>query len=148
VPFIRVTIPGDTNNIIEHKAGKEDQAKYPKAWEMFQRGESGGHSGTPLEQWPQITRSQVKEAKYFECHTVEQMSNLSDAHCQKLGMGFSELRNKAKAYLAAAAGTANSTAQAAENDRMRAELADMKAQLAELSEKRAPGRPRKELAEA
>jgi hypothetical protein len=63
-------------------------------------------------------------------------------------MGFSELRNKAKAYLAAAAGTANSTAQAAENDRMRAELADMKAQLAELSEKRAPGRPRKELAEA
>ena len=113
-----------------------------------QRGESGGHTGTPLEQWPQITRSQVKEAKYFECHTVEQMSNLSDAHCQKLGMGFQELRNKAKAYLAAAAGTADATAAAAENDRMRSELAEMKAQLAELSEKRSPGRPKKETAEA
>lgn len=148
VPYIRITIPGDTNNIIEHKAKPEDQAKYPKAWEMYQRGESGGHKGTPLEQWPQITRSQVKEAKYFECHTVEQMANLSDAHCQKLGMGFTELRNKAKAYLAAAAGTADSTAQAAENDRMRAELAEMKQQLAKLSESRSPGRPRKETAEA
>ena len=148
VPFVRVTIPGDTNNIIEHRATDEDKRKYPKAWDIYQRGETGGHVGTPLEQWPQITRSQVKESKYFECHTVEQMSNLSDAHCQKLGMGFQELRNKAKAYLAAAAGTANATAAAAENDRMRAELAEMKAQLAELSEKRSPGRPKKELAEA
>ena len=148
VPFIRVTIPGDTNNIIEHRAKNADKLKYPKAWEMFQRGEAGGHKGTPLEQWPQITRAQVKEAKYFECHTVEQMANLSDAHCQKLGMGFAELRNKAKAYLAAAAGTADATAQAAENDRMKAELAEVKAQLAKLSESRSVGRPRKEAVEA
>lgn len=148
VPFIRVTIPGDTNNIIEHRAKESDKLKYPKAWALYERGESGGHKGTPLEQWPQITRSQVKEAKYFECHTVEQMGNLSDAHCQKLGMGFQELRNKAKAYLAAAAGTADSTAQAAENERMRAEIAEMKAQFAKLSESRSPGRPRKETAEA
>jgi hypothetical protein len=148
VPFIRITIPGDTNNIIEHRAKSADFLKYPKAYEMYQRGERGGHTGTPLEQWPQITRAQVKEAKYFECHTVEQMSLLSDAHCQKLGMGFAELRNKAKAYLAAAAGTADSTSQAAENERMRAEIAEMRAQmaqLAELSEKRTPGRPRKEV---
>ena len=63
-------------------------------------------------------------------------------------MGFQELRNKAKAYLAAAAGTADSTAQAAENERMRAEIAEMKAQFAKLSESRSPGRPRKETAEA
>jgi hypothetical protein len=151
MPFIRIVIPGDTNNIIEHRAKKEDFLKYPKAYEMYQRGESGGHTGTPLEQWPQITRSQVKEAKYFECHTVEQMAGLSDAHCQRLGMGFTELRNKAAAYLDAAAGTARSTSQAAENDRLRAEMAELKsqmAQLAELSEKRTPGRPRKETAEA
>ena len=133
VPFIRVTIPGDTNNIIEHRAKDADKLKYPKAWEMFQRGEAGGHKGTPLEQWPQITRAQA---------------NLSDAHCQKLGMGFAELRNKAKAYLAAAAGTADATAQAAENDRMKAELAEVKAQLAKLSESRSVGRPRKEAVEA
>lgn len=147
VPFVRVTIPGDTNNIIEHRAKDEDKLKYPKAWEQYQRGERGGHTGTPLEQWPQITRSQVKEAKYFECHTVEQMSQLSDAHCQKLGMGFAELRAKAKAYLAAASGVADSTAQAAENERLRAEMAELRAQMAELSEKRV-GRPRKEPVEA
>lgn len=144
VAFVRVVIPGDTNNIIEHRAKDADKLKYPVAWAMYQRGESGGHTGTPLEQWPQITRSQVKEAKYFECHTVEQMAGLSDQNCQRLGMGFSDLRTKAKAYLAAAAGTAESTSQALENERMKAELAEMKEQIARLSEARGPGRPRKE----
>ena len=85
----------------------------------------------------------MKEAKYFEVHTVEQMSQLSDAHCQKLGMGFHELRAKAKAYLVAAAGTAGETAQAAENERLRSLIADLQAQVSAVSEVKR-GRPKKE----
>lgn len=129
IPHIRIVIPGDKNNIVERKATDDDKRKYPKAWEVFQRGEAEGMVGTPLEQWPQITRAQVKEAKYFECHTVEQMASLSETSCQKLGMGFAQLRTKAKAYLDAAAGTAQSTAQAAENDKLRNELSDLREQM-------------------
>ena len=143
IPFIRITIPGDTNNIIETKLTAADKLKYPKAWEEFQRGESSGFKGTPLEQWPQITRAQVKESKYFECHTVEQLAGLSDSHCQKMGMGFQELRQKAKAYLNIANDTAAATAQAAENERLRNEMAELRAMIAGQAEKKA-GRPRKE----
>jgi len=148
VPFVRIIIPGDSLNVIERKASEKDKRDYPKAWENYERGEKSGATGMPLEQWPQITRSQVKEAKYFEDHSVEQLSALSDSNAQRMGMGFMELRNKARAYLEVAAGTAHATAQAAENERLKSMLADMQAQIADLQEKRGPGRPRKETAEA
>lgn len=142
IPFIRITIPGDTNNIIERKLTEQDKHKYPRAWAEYERGESQGFTGTPLEQWPQITRAQVKESKYFECHTVEQLAGLTDSHCQKMGMGFRDLREKAKAYLNVAETSAAATAQAAENERMHQEIAELRAML-EGREKK-PGRPRKE----
>ena len=143
IPFIRKIVPGDSTNIVERKATDQDKQDYPREWAGFERTNAVGMEGTPLEQWPQVTRAQVKEAKYFEVHTVEQMSQLSDAHCQKLGMGFHELRAKAKAYLVAAAGTAGETAQAAENERLRSLIADLQAQVSAVSEVKR-GRPKKE----
>lgn len=141
LPHIRKIIPGDATNIIERVAKDFDKQQHPREWAKFEAQRSEGHDGMPLEQWPQITRAQVKEAKYFEVHTVEQMAGLADAHCQKLGMGFLELRNKAKAYIDAANGTANQTAQAAENQRLSQELELLKSQIADLAPKR--GRPAK-----
>jgi len=151
-PFIRITIPGDTNNIIERKLTEQDKHKYPRAWADYERGESQGFTGTPLEQWPQITRAQVKESKYFECHTVEQLAGLTDSHCQKMGMGFRELREKAKAYLGVAESTAAATAL--ENEKLRQEMAELRALMADrlsapvVSEDKKVGRPRKETAES
>lgn len=143
VPHIKIIIPGDGNNIIERVAKDHDKQRFPEAWKRFEAGEQAQQTGTPLEKWPQIQRSQVKEAKYFEVHTVEALAALADSHCQRMGMGFMELRNKAKAYLELAQNTAAATAQAAELEQTRREMADLRAQIAELSEKR--GRPRKEV---
>lgn len=141
---IRKVIPGDMKTVIERVAKPEDMRQFPREWEAYQRHNTAGVTGTPLEQWPQITKSQVKEAKYLEVHSVEQMAELSESSCQRLGMGFFELRNKAKAYLQAAAGTAQATAQEAENQRLREEMEMLKAQMAGLAES-APrrGRPPK-----
>lgn len=144
---VKIMIPGDPHNIIERRATDVDKQKYPKAWARFERMEAAGQEGTPLEAWPQINRAQVKESKYFEVHTVEAMAGLSDSHCMKMGMGFMELRTKAKAYLTAAKDTAAATAQAAENEQMKNRIADLEAQLKDLG-KRGPGRPPKETAEA
>lgn len=146
VPFIKILVPGDTSNIIERKATKDDELKFPKAWARFKAQESESVEGMPLEQWPQVTRSLLKELKYFEVHTVEQLAGLSDGQIAKLGMGFTEYRNKAKAFLAAAAGTADATAQAAENERLRSQMADLQEQIAALSKPKV-GRPAKETAE-
>ena len=146
VPFIKIVVPGDVNNIIERKASKEDEQKFPKAWARYKAQEADVMEGTPLEQWPQMSRSLVKEAKFFEIHTVEQLAGLSDINVSKMGMGYLELRNKAKAYLVAAAGTAGETAQAAENQRLKDMIADLQKQMSELSKPKV-GRPAKETVE-
>lgn len=135
-PFVRIIIPGDTANQIETRATDSHKSKYPEAWKRYQSNESTGHVGTPIEQWPQITRSQVKEAKYYEIHTVEQMSGITDAHITRLGMGFSDLRAKARAYLALAEDSAVATKQAAENERLQRELDDLKAQIKEMGKRK------------
>jgi hypothetical protein len=147
MPFIKIVVPGDVNNIIERKATDADKEKFPKAWARFQASEAEGHEGTPLEQWPQMSRSMVKECKYFEIHTVEQLAGLSDMNVSRMGMGYMELRNKAKAYLVAAAGTAGETAQAAENQRLKEMIADLQRQMNEVSEKKR-GRPTQEKVDA
>ena len=148
VPFVRINVPGDMNNVIERKATKDDEVKFPRAWARYKSEETESVDGTPLEQWPQITRSTLKELKYFEVHTVEHLAGLSDSHLARLGMGFSELRNKAKAWLQAAEGTADVTAQAAENERLKQQMADLQAQIVALGSEKKRGRPAKEEVEA
>ena len=143
VPHIRKTVPGDASVLIERPSKQYDYDMFPREWDAYKRQNVTGVTGTPLEAWPQITRSQVKESRYFEIHTVEQMSELSDQVCMKLGMGFSELREKAKAYLQAASGVTDKT----EKDQLRAEMEELKAQIAAMSEAPKRGRPVREVAE-
>lgn len=143
VAHIRKTTPGDPSNIVERVAEEFDIKQHPREYEQYKRQTAAATHGTPLEQWPQITRAQVKECKYYEVHSVEQLAELSDMHCQNMGMGVFELREKAKAYLGVAESTAAATAQALENEKLRQEMAELRAMIAENAEKKV-GRPRKE----
>ena len=103
--------------------------------------------GTPLVMWPVVNKSQIKEAAFFEVRTVEQLAELSDANCRRMGMGYTELRSKAKAWLLAAKDSAVVTRQAAENDRLQGEIEALKEQIAALAAPKR-GRPAKEAEEA
>lgn len=145
VPFIRIQHPGDRNNVLETKATDHYKQKYAREWREFESRGANEVIGTPLSQWPPVTKSQVKEAEYFGVRTVEQLAAVNDAALQKIGMGWRELRTKALAYLDAAAGNAAQSAQAAENERLRAEMAALKASFEAMqADKPSRGRPRKE----
>ncbi len=142
IPFIRIQHPGDRLNVLEVKADEHYKRKYARQWQAFEAGLVGEVIGTPLEQWPQITKSQCKEAAYFGVKTVENLSEVNDAACQRMGMGWIELRKKARDYLAAAAGQAPISALQAENERLRLEFEALKASLQNPEVRR--GRPKKE----
>lgn len=139
VPFIRKMVPGDANNIIERAAKEQDMQQYPRQWAEYEAtNKSGEVVGTPLEKWPNVTRAQIKELKYVECHTVEQLAQMSDGNLMKMGAGFRPLRESAIKWL--------DSLSAAKVDE---EKEFLKKQVAELSEtvaeiKRAPGRPKKD----
>lgn len=145
IPFIRIQHPGDRNNVLETKVTDHYKQKYAREWREFEARGANEVVGTPLSQWPPMTKSQVKEAEFFGVRTVEQLAAVNDNAIQKIGMGWRELRTKAQTFLGAAAGNAAQSAQALENERLRGEIEALKASF-EAMQADAPkrGRPRKE----
>jgi cell division protein FtsB len=151
IPYVRIQTPGDRNNVLEVKATDHYKQKFSREWRAFQENQTEPVSGTLLKEWPQITKSQVKEAEHFGIKTVEQLASVNDNALQRLGMGWMALRNSARTYLELASGTAAQNAQAAENDRLRGEIEALKAQFQSMADDRDEpakrGRPRKEVME-
>jgi hypothetical protein len=150
VPYIDIRQPGNRDWGVVAPATQADYERFPEHHRRFlARQEAGFEEGTPLAQWPGITRPQVEELKFFHCHTVEQLANMSDANTGRFH-GIVSLKQKANNYLLAA--KENSVVEALEAAKTRnAELEERLAKLeAMLDMPEAPkrrGRPPK-LAEA
>jgi hypothetical protein len=147
--FVRIMIPGDNLTEIDTYAQESHKQRFPRQWAHYQN-QVGSHQdivGTPLEQWPQVTRSQAEELRGLKFHTVESIAECSDQQLQRIGMvaGMSphNFRLKAKAFL----NLANDSAEVAhreeelqalrvENDKIKAEtdakLAAMQEQMSAL----------------
>lgn len=142
VPHIRIRFPGDNTREIyrpvkldpdQSRPFPPDPERFPRQWAAFQAQEHQAQDGSPIEEWAAVSRSQARELKAVNIHTVEQLAGVIDSALQGLGMGGRDLRAKAQAWLAQAADAAAGAALATENVRLRNEMDAMKAQIAELA---------------
>lgn len=135
VDFIEIFTPGNDKNIIDTPVREEHKRRFPQQWAAFQNAHSTDtrEIGTPVSQWPMLTASQAEEFKAIKFFTVEQIANASDLQLQSLGMigGANPhvIRDRAKAYLAAAAGTAAPQAQAEELAKAKEQMEAMQQQI-------------------
>jgi hypothetical protein len=132
-PYVRILIPGDKHSIVERKATDADKVRFRRQWEAFQQGLAPVETGTPIEQWPPLTVSQVAEFKAMHIRTVEHLAGLSDDHIAKLGPGGRGLVEKAKAFIAQAKDMAEAQRLAGENEHLKSEIAALKEQVAQLA---------------
>ena len=129
--FVRIMVPGDNLTEIDTYAQESHKARFPRQWAHYQNQVTSHQDiiGTPLEQWPQITRSQADELRGLKFHTVESIADCSDQQLQRIGMvaGMSpfNFRLKAKAFL----NLANDSAEVAHRE---AELAQVKEENAKI----------------
>lgn len=157
-PYIEIMCPGRQDLTIDTPVRAKHKLNFPRQWQVFENSQRTADqmqlTGTPLEQWPQVTRQQAEELKGRRFYTVEQIANCTEQQAQALGMAGSMLRQKAKIFLEAAQNTSLATTQAAEIEKLRAEraakdkkhdeeMADLRAMIAAGSQKKKPGRPKK-----
>jgi hypothetical protein len=102
--------------------------KYAKQYEQFKKGERQTKSGTPIEALPFLTPAKQKELKGLNIYTAEALASLDGQPLKTLGQGGREWKNQAQAYLDNAAGSANVTRLASENEFLKQELERMKAE--------------------
>jgi len=99
VEMVEIRIPGGSD-IIRREVGDEDRERFTKQYQAFRAGMSQDKaSGTPLAEWPLMTRAQVEEAGYFGVRTVEAMAHIQDSHIMRMGPGWKDIRTKALNWL-------------------------------------------------
>ena len=133
--YVHIMQPGNKESIIHRKATDMDIARFAEHWRKFQaREDQQSDSGTPLTEWPGVTRSQAEELKFFNVMSVEQLAGMSDTNTQNFrGMG--EMKRRAQAFLDMSKQNAGAEALAAvekRNEELEGILAEMSGRLAAL----------------
>jgi len=105
VDMIEIRVRGTKDNIVQRPVRPDDKQRFRDAWRHHQDGEKATQSGTPLNQWPVMSTSQVEEMKYLGFVTVEQIAEANDSVVSKTS-GLQTLKNKAKAFIEFSKGAA------------------------------------------
>lgn len=132
VDYVEIRIAGDKNNVVNRKVTADDKDRWPVQYAAFAAGEAETVTGTPIEEWPQISRTMAATCKAMNIMNVEALAGLSDDGIQRLGMGARDLVEKAKAYLLFAKDQALPQRQAAEILKQQEVMISMQGQINEL----------------
>lgn len=152
--MVRIHVAGDMLNVHTSPVLAEHKERFAVQYAAWQTKRIARHiEGTPLKEWPMIPAIRIAEFEAMGIFSVENLKAVSDVNIVKLQDG-RVWREKATAWLASVKDNGASAKYAAENERLRSDMDEMRKQIAELSaklgedepERRKPGRPRKEAA--
>lgn len=97
--YISIMAPGNRDSKVARPARRMDIDRFPRHYEAFKKNEEVPIEGTPLTQWPAVTKAQVENLKYANIITVEQLAGAADVNLQGM-MGVQHLKGLAQAYMA------------------------------------------------
>lgn len=131
---ICIQVPGDALNEIDRPVYESDKTRFPIQWANYRNRQDaeGSYEGTPLAEWPLITRSQAEGLRSQRFYTVESIATASDQQLQSVGMlaGMSPytLRDKARLFIDSAKTAADFTNREQEISTLRQENDKIKAE--------------------
>ena len=117
VEYIDIRIPGNRTGGACRPASHADKQRFPRHYAAFKQRIEAPLEGTPLAEWPMVTRSQVEEFSFHNIKTVEHLAELSDTHASNF-MGINALKKKAKTWLESAGKTADAAAIAERDEKI------------------------------
>jgi len=137
--FIKIIPVGDKNTVVCRPVKLNydgntppDNERWPNQYQAFKNQQIQTNEGTPLDQWPPISKSQVLMFKACNVHTVEQLAAVADNNLANLGMGARELQQRAVAFLSNAKDGAGTTQLIKENEELRMQIEGLRNQMNDL----------------
>jgi len=128
--FVQICVAGDSLTEIDTYALASHRTRFPIQWANYMNRQGANDQevvGTPVAEWPLVSKSQAEELRAMKFQTVESIASASDQQLQRMGMaaGMSPyaFRDKAKAFL-------NLATNAAETDKREQEINALKEELA------------------
>lgn len=124
VEYIEIRVPGQRDAQACRPATWRDKQRFPKHYDMFKKRVEAPEEGTPLGQWPQVSRAQVEELGFLGIKTVESVSHMADVHAHKMHGGLM-LKRRAAEWLE----QSEATALIAEKEALQTRIADLEASM-------------------
>jgi hypothetical protein len=108
--------------------------RFSRQLEVYRsQNKSADMVGTPLAQWPGMDVRQIAELNALNIYTVEALAGVSDGSLDRLGHGGRGLRDRAKAYLESAKGSAHAEHLASELAKRDETISNLERQVKELA---------------
>lgn len=130
--IIDIRSPGNRSEARIRVATPRDKARFPEHYRMFkariESGELEKQTGTPLEEYPAISRSQVEELKFFHVHTVENLAGMTDATALDMRHGV-RMKEEAIKWLEVAGNSAAAKKLQEDNEAKDKRISDLEAKL-------------------
>jgi len=141
VEMVEIRIPGDID--IRRSVVDDDiKARFARRYEHWKRGQTDhAAEGTPLTEWPPISKAQIAEARFLGIYTVQQLAAVADGNAQRLGPGWVSLRQKAKDWADTEKKNAPIVALRNENEALKARLTTLEAMLSKQASELQRGAP-------
>jgi hypothetical protein len=98
VEYVDIKVAGNRSGGASRPATFADKQRFPRHYAAYQQRIEAPMNGTPLAEWPLMTRTQVEELAYHNVKTVEQLVGMSDTLAANF-MGMNDLRRKGKQWL-------------------------------------------------
>lgn len=131
VEYIDIKIPGSNTGGACRPARQDDVERFPRHYAAFKQRVAQPEEGTPLSEWPLITRSMAEELAFFNVKTVEQLAGMADVQASKF-MGINKFRQQATEWLEVAKEQAGSKELQTELEKRDKEIAKLQAQIDQL----------------
>jgi len=134
VEYIDIKIPGSRNTGLILPASAKDKNRFAEHSARFKGRMDKPSEGTPLKEWPLITRSMCEELAFINIKTVEALAGVADVHINQF-MGGIDMKQKAIDWLEVAQDEApflKLKAELAERDERILKLEKQMEQLAKL----------------
>jgi hypothetical protein len=133
VEMVEITVPGDSRTQVVERVKAEHRERWPLEYRAFKDGREAPLSGTPLSEWAYLSPAQIANFHAINLKTIEDIAGASDGILGNMGLHARDIRERAKQYLAAAAGHAPVAALQTEKERLEAELVIARQTIADLN---------------
>lgn len=121
---VRINIAGDQFSAAVHPVDTAIIDRFEEAYAKWKRKGHQAVNGTPLVKWPLATPSFVKEMEFLNIFSVDDLASVADVHLDRIADG-RQWRDRAAAWLKSAADGAVASRYAAENARLREDVAEL-----------------------
>ena len=134
--YVTIQAPGDKRNILDQPVNETHERRFARQWELYKQSQSQHAGQTMLRDCPWLDEASRTNLASFGVETLEQLAGVTDGNMSSIGPGTLKLRDRARTQL-------QEQEKVAQFDGIKAEMDEMRAELAALKAKRGPGRPPK-----